>query len=227
MCLAGENGAGKSTLIKILTGAIKRDSGEYLIDGEDIGSPTPAQARDGRHRRRLPGAQPAARPVGRREPADGPPAGPPRHHPPGRAAHARRRRCSSASASTGSTRAREVATLSLATQQLVEIAKVLGASPRVLIFDEPTTALSESRDEGAARADPPAPRRGPRRDVRDPPPRGDVRDRRPRHGPARRRPRHEPADERLRPGLADRLDGGPQDRVAVPGDRTARSASRG
>ena len=39
----------------------------------------------------------------------------------------------------------EVATLSLATQQLVEIAKVLGASPRVLIFDEPTTALSESR----------------------------------------------------------------------------------
>ena len=55
-----------------------------------------------------------------------------------------------------------VATLSLATQQLVEIAKVLGASPRVLIFDEPTTALSESetkallarihqlRDEGHA-----------------------------------------------------------------------------
>ena len=51
---------------------------------------------------------------------------------------------------------------SLATQQLVEIAKVLGASPRVLIFDEPTTALSESetkallarihelRDEGHA-----------------------------------------------------------------------------
>ena len=46
MCLAGENGAGKSTLIKILTGAIKRDSGEYLIDGEDVGSPSPAEARD-------------------------------------------------------------------------------------------------------------------------------------------------------------------------------------
>jgi rhamnose transport system ATP-binding protein len=45
MCLAGENGAGKSTLIKILTGAIRRDSGEYLIDGEDIGTPSPAQAR--------------------------------------------------------------------------------------------------------------------------------------------------------------------------------------
>src|ERR1700758_3836482 len=46
MCLAGENGAGKSTLIKILTGAIKRDGGEYLIDGADIGSPSPAQARE-------------------------------------------------------------------------------------------------------------------------------------------------------------------------------------
>src|SRR5918997_3864814 len=55
-----------------------------------------------------------------------------------------------------------VGDLSLAVQQLVEIAKVLGASPKVLIFDEPTTALSESetkallarihglRDEGHA-----------------------------------------------------------------------------
>ncbi len=51
---------------------------------------------------------------------------------------------------------------SLAVRQLVEIAKVLGSKPRVLIFDEPTTALSESetkallarihqlRDEGHA-----------------------------------------------------------------------------
>src|SRR5438874_10907988 len=45
LCLAGENGAGKSTLIKIMTGAIPRDAGEYLIDGQDVGSPSPAQAR--------------------------------------------------------------------------------------------------------------------------------------------------------------------------------------
>ena len=37
LCLAGENGAGKSTLIKILTGAIPRDSGKYHIDGQDVG----------------------------------------------------------------------------------------------------------------------------------------------------------------------------------------------
>ncbi|MEO8972896.1 MAG: ATP-binding cassette domain-containing protein, partial [Ktedonobacteraceae bacterium] len=41
LCLAGENGTGKSTLIKILTGAVPRDGGEYHIDGQDVGSPSP------------------------------------------------------------------------------------------------------------------------------------------------------------------------------------------
>ena len=34
--LMGENGAGKSTLIKILTGALRRDSGAILLDGEAV-----------------------------------------------------------------------------------------------------------------------------------------------------------------------------------------------
>ena len=161
MCLAGENGAGKSTLIKILTGAIKRDSGEYLIDGEDIGTPTPAQAREAgigvvyQELSLLPdlsvgenllmGQLPARRGITR--PAEL-----------RRQANAMLERVGLDWLDPGA----EVATLSLATQQLVEIAKVLGASPRVLIFDEPTTALSESetkallerikglRDEGHA-----------------------------------------------------------------------------
>src|SRR5665647_2866321 len=33
-CLVGENGAGKSTLIKILTGALKRSSGEVFYKGK-------------------------------------------------------------------------------------------------------------------------------------------------------------------------------------------------
>ncbi len=44
--LLGENGAGKSTLIKVLTGALKRDTGTILLDGEEIevGSTSEAQA---------------------------------------------------------------------------------------------------------------------------------------------------------------------------------------
>ncbi|KAF1048486.1 MAG: Galactose/methyl galactoside import ATP-binding protein MglA [Herbaspirillum frisingense] len=44
--LMGENGAGKSTLMKILSGVYQRDSGEILMDGHpvEIGEPRQAQA---------------------------------------------------------------------------------------------------------------------------------------------------------------------------------------
>jgi rhamnose transport system ATP-binding protein len=161
MCLAGENGAGKSTLIKILTGAIRRDSGDYAVEGRDLGTPSPSEARDAgigvvyQELSLLPdlsvaenllmGQLPARRGITR--PAE------------------LRRRATAMLERVGLDwldPGAEVATLSLAVQQLVEIAKVLGASPKVLIFDEPTTALSESetkallarihqlRDEGHA-----------------------------------------------------------------------------
>jgi monosaccharide-transporting ATPase len=43
--LLGENGAGKSTLIKIMTGALARDSGEIRIDGQPVEIASPAEAR--------------------------------------------------------------------------------------------------------------------------------------------------------------------------------------
>ena len=43
--ISGENGAGKSTLVKILTGAIPRDAGEILLEGEPIELKTPIHAR--------------------------------------------------------------------------------------------------------------------------------------------------------------------------------------
>jgi ribose transport system ATP-binding protein/rhamnose transport system ATP-binding protein len=161
MCLAGENGAGKSTLIKILTGAIRRDDGKYLIDGDDVGTPSPARAREAgigvvyQELSLLPdlsvaenlmmGHLPSRRGITR--PAE---------------LRSRARAMLERVGLDWLDPDAEVASLSLAVRQLVEIAKVLGASPRVLIFDEPTTALSESetkallarihqlRDEGHA-----------------------------------------------------------------------------
>ncbi len=44
--LVGENGAGKSTLMKILTGAIQKDSGRILLRGQEVDIRTPAQAQE-------------------------------------------------------------------------------------------------------------------------------------------------------------------------------------
>jgi simple sugar transport system ATP-binding protein len=45
VALIGDNGAGKSTLVKVLSGAVQPDSGQILVDGEqvELGSPAAAQ----------------------------------------------------------------------------------------------------------------------------------------------------------------------------------------
>ena len=142
LCLAGENGAGKSTLIKILTGAISRDSGEYYIDGQDVGSPSPAQARElgvgvvyqelsllrevSVEENLLMGRLPAKGGiVNKRE----------------LRARATKmlERVGLGTVDPGAL----ISDLPVATRQMVEIAKVLGTDARIVIFDEPTTALSE------------------------------------------------------------------------------------
>jgi ABC-type sugar transport system ATPase subunit len=45
LALLGDNGAGKSTLIKILSGVVKPDAGEILIDGERVSIGSPHDAR--------------------------------------------------------------------------------------------------------------------------------------------------------------------------------------
>lgn len=45
-CLVGENGAGKSTLMKILSGAVKKDGGEILINGKKTEYDSPFKSRE-------------------------------------------------------------------------------------------------------------------------------------------------------------------------------------
>jgi ABC-type branched-subunit amino acid transport system ATPase component/sugar/nucleoside kinase (ribokinase family) len=46
LCLLGENGAGKSTLMKILSGAERPDRGEILIEGEPVAIHNPKRAHE-------------------------------------------------------------------------------------------------------------------------------------------------------------------------------------
>src|SRR5579884_84356 len=138
--LAGENGAGKSTLIKVLTGAVQPDSGTIEIDGATVEHNSPARARAlgiaaiyqqpalfpdlsvaenialGTER---PGALRRVDWRGRRE---------------------RARELLDAIGASIDARA-EAGSLSMPEQQLVEIARALGANAKYLILDEPTASL--------------------------------------------------------------------------------------
>ena len=140
--LVGENGAGKSTLIKILTGAVQPDSGEILLDGQPLERLTPASAKS------LGIAaiyqQPAL--FGELTVAENIALGLERTGRWGRVDwRARRRRAQELLARVGARIDPETdaGDLSMPQQQLVEIARALGADARVLILDEPTASLSK------------------------------------------------------------------------------------
>ncbi|KAA9151333.1 sugar ABC transporter ATP-binding protein [Amycolatopsis acidicola] len=150
-CLAGENGAGKSTLIRILTGALKRDAGEYRVDGTPMPHTlTPAAARVAgigavyQELSLLPDLSVAENLLMGRLPAR---SGILDRRSLRDQARAKLARVGLEDLDT----AVPVAAFPAATRQLVEIAKVLGDDPRVLIFDEPTTALSGAEAEALLR----------------------------------------------------------------------------
>ncbi len=144
--LLGENGAGKSTLIKVITGAEKADSGTLMVNGSLVQHNSPAAAR-------AMGIaavyqQPALFPdltveenialalenPGLWRRIDW---------------RARRRQARELLERTGAeiSPERAVSDLSMPEQQLVEIAKAIGAHARILILDEPTASLTDREVE--------------------------------------------------------------------------------
>src|ERR1700761_1748985 len=140
--LVGENGAGKSTLIKVITGAEKPDAGTLTVAGQVVQHNSPAHAKS------LGIAavyqQPALFPdltvaenialglesggVWRRVDWD---------------ARGKIARELLERAGAEIDPQRTVSTLSMPEQQIVEIAKAIGAKARVLILDEPTASLTD------------------------------------------------------------------------------------
>ena len=141
--LVGENGAGKSTLVKLLGGVHQPDAGTLVdADGAPLVLTGPADARAAgiaiiyQEPTLFPDLSVAENVFIPHHPlARGAAHRPPRDEAPARAS------CSPASASR-STRARIARGLSIAEQQLVEIAKALSLEARVVVMDEPTAALS-------------------------------------------------------------------------------------
>jgi rhamnose transport system ATP-binding protein len=144
--LVGENGAGKSTLIKVITGAVAPDSGTLAVSGKPVAEMTPALARSlgiaaiyqqpslFAH---LTVAENIAIALEERGPW--------------RRIDWKRRRRDAADLLSRVAAAidpdRLVEGLSMPEQQLVEIAKAIGADARILIMDEPTASLSEREVE--------------------------------------------------------------------------------
>ena len=140
--LLGENGAGKSTLIKIITGAHQPDSGVLMFAGRPVSGLQPAAARalgiaciyqqpalfpDLTVAENIALRLETGSPVRRIDWTE-------------RRAHAEHLLTRLGARLDPE---REIRTLSLPEQQLVEIACALGAGARLVIMDEPTSALTQ------------------------------------------------------------------------------------
>ncbi|MBI5396716.1 MAG: sugar ABC transporter ATP-binding protein [Verrucomicrobia bacterium] len=145
--LLGENGAGKSTLIKVLGGIHIPDAGEIILDGQP--APIHGVADADRHGIRIIHQELSLAPhltiaeniyLGRE---------------PGRLGFVNRHEMFAAAErlvhDLGLDEIRDVRAgvdgLSIAHQQLVEIARALSCQARILVLDEPTSSLSEAETE--------------------------------------------------------------------------------
>lgn len=139
--LIGENGAGKSTLVKIMAGLYRRDSGEFLLHGEPVDFTSTAQSKA------------AGIAVIYQEPTLFPDLSVTENifmgrQPTGKLGRIDRRAMRAEveqifqRLGVGLDPDRITEGLSIADQQIIEIAKAISLDASVLIMDEPTAALS-------------------------------------------------------------------------------------
>ena len=142
-CLVGENGAGKSTLMKILSGALVKDGGEILIDGENAEIHSPSDAlKHGigiiyQDFKLVPELSVAENIFLGKEPTRT------STHLVDYAVMHNHARDQLAQLGEELVTTLPVRTLSIAQQQVVEIAKAISRKVRILALDEPSAALTE------------------------------------------------------------------------------------
>jgi ribose transport system ATP-binding protein len=138
--LMGENGAGKSTLIKIVTGVHKPDSGRLLLDGREAEFASPRDALSAaigavhQERNLIPRFSVGENILLERLPTRNGMVDYPEVH--------KRARAILDQLDRGIDTLAEVATLSVAQMQIVEIAKALSLQAKVLLLDEPTASIT-------------------------------------------------------------------------------------
>jgi ribose transport system ATP-binding protein len=143
--LVGENGAGKSTLMKILAGALQADEGEIVIDGAPVAIHSPQEAQRlgiGMIYQEFTLVPQLTAPANVSLGAE-----PTRGGLIDRSAVRERARKALAELGLEIPLDVPVSRLSVGQQQLVEIAKVLAKSARIIVMDEPTAALSDREIE--------------------------------------------------------------------------------
>lgn len=145
LALLGENGAGKSTLMKILSGAYKPDGGEIYLHGERV------DIRDVIHARELgisiiyqelslsPNMTVAENIFALQEPI--------RFGLINDREMNRRAKALLDELELDITPTKLVSQLSISNQQMIEIAKALSTNPKIIIMDEPTSALSSKETQ--------------------------------------------------------------------------------